>query len=206
MTGSRTAFEGWQIAYSPDLGYAKVDPEDRRRRGRGGDGSSRLWVRHVEQVDQIFDSPRDGVVHLVGRLGRPRCCGAIRTSAKGWSIRGFLETAEAGERISARSIRSAADLVRNALGRTMSAFHQRYDLLLTPTMPVPALPAGQDLNDPAHERHWIDWSPFSYPFNMTRQPAASIPCGLTGAGLPIGLQIVGPLYSDDQRPARRPRL
>ena len=52
-------------------------------------------------------------------------------------------------------------------------------------MPVPALPVGQDLNDPARDTSWVDWSPFSYPFNMTRQPAASIPCGLTGAGLPI---------------------
>jgi aspartyl-tRNA(Asn)/glutamyl-tRNA(Gln) amidotransferase subunit A len=87
--------------------------------------------------------------------------------------------------------------------------------LLTPTMPVPALPIGQDLNDPEYERHWIDWSPFSYPFNMTRQPGASICCGLTRAGLPIGLQIVGPLYADDRvlraarafeatQPVRRP--
>ena len=70
---------------------------------------------------------------------------------------------------------------------------------------------------PATERHWIDWSPFSYPFNMTRQPAASIPCGLTGTGLPIGLQIVGPLYADARvlraaraiettQPERRPPL
>jgi aspartyl-tRNA(Asn)/glutamyl-tRNA(Gln) amidotransferase subunit A len=99
----------------------------------------------------------------------------------------------------------------------MGAFHQRYDLLLTPTMPIPALPAGQDLNDPARERHWIDWSPFSYPFNMTRQPAASIPCGLTAAGLPIGLQIVGLPYADARvlraarafeatQPERRPPL
>jgi aspartyl-tRNA(Asn)/glutamyl-tRNA(Gln) amidotransferase subunit A len=65
-------------------------------------------------------------------------------------------------------------------------------------MPVTALSVGQDLNDPTTERHWIDWSPFSYPFNLTRQPAASIPCGLTRAGLPIGLQIVGPLYADDR--------
>jgi aspartyl-tRNA(Asn)/glutamyl-tRNA(Gln) amidotransferase subunit A len=56
---------------------------------------------------------------------------------------------------------------------------------------------GQDLNDPADDM-WIDWSPFSYPFNMTRQPAASIPCGLTRAGLPIGLHIVGPLYAEDR--------
>ena len=80
----------------------------------------------------------------------------------------------------------------------MGEFHQRYDLLLTPMMPVPALPVGQDLNDPAIEDDWIDWSPFSYPFNLTRQPAASIPCGLTRAGLPIGLQIVGPLYAEDR--------
>src|SRR5260370_290320 len=60
----------------------------------------------------------------------------------------------------------------------------------------PSLPVGQDLNDPTTERNWIAWSPFSYPFNLTRQPAASIPCGLTRAGLPIGLQIVGPLYAD----------
>jgi len=129
---------------------------------------------------------------------------------------GLLATAAAGEPLSAVDW-LGADLVRNALGRTMGAFHQRYDLLLTPTMPIPALPAGQDLNDPASERHWIDWSPFSYPFNMTRQPAASIPCGLTAAGLPIGLQIVGPPYADARvlraarafeatQPERRPPL
>jgi aspartyl-tRNA(Asn)/glutamyl-tRNA(Gln) amidotransferase subunit A len=84
-------------------------------------------------------------------------------------------------------------------------------------MPVPALPVGHDLNDPATETNWIDWSPFSYPFNMTRQPAASIPCGLTSTGLPIGLQIVGPLYAEDRvlraarafettQPVRRPPL
>src|ERR1051326_8900423 len=91
-----------------------------------------------------------------------------------------------------------ADVARTMLGVRMGEFHERYDLLLTPMMPVPALPVGQDLNDPATETNWIDWSPFSYPFNMTRQPAASVPCGLTGAGLPVGLQIVGPLYAEDK--------
>ena len=110
---------------------------------------------------------------------------------------GLVATAEEGERISAVDYLDA-DLVRNSLARQMAEFHRNYDLLVTPMMPVPALPVGQDLNDPAAERHWIEWSPFSYPFNMTRQPAASIPCGLTSAGLPIGLQIVGPLYADDR--------
>jgi aspartyl-tRNA(Asn)/glutamyl-tRNA(Gln) amidotransferase subunit A len=77
----------------------------------------------------------------------------------------------------------------------MNAFHRRFDLLLTPTVAVPPLPVGQDLND-RHDRHWIDWAPFSYPFNMTRQPAATVPCGRTRAGLPIGLQIIGRMGED----------
>src|SRR3954453_10540982 len=109
---------------------------------------------------------------------------------------GLIEIASRGERISAAEY-VGADLARTALGAQMGEFHQHYDLLLTPMMPVPALPVGQDLNDPSEDM-WIDWSPFSYPFNLTRQPAASIPCGLTRAGLPIGLQIVGPLYAEDR--------
>ena len=46
------------------------------------------------------------------------------------------------------------------------------------------------------ELRWTSWTPFSYPFNLTQQPAASVPCGLTSAGLPIGLQFVGPRYGD----------
>jgi len=129
---------------------------------------------------------------------------------------GLVAAATAGERIAAADY-LAADIARTALGRRMGEFHRRYDLLLTPMMSVPALPVGQDLNDPAGEEHWVDWSPFSYPFNMTRQPAASVPCGLTSAGLPIGLQIVGPLYAEDRvlraarafettQPTRRPPL
>jgi aspartyl-tRNA(Asn)/glutamyl-tRNA(Gln) amidotransferase subunit A len=86
----------------------------------------------------------------------------------------------------------------------MNLFHRKYDLLLTPTVAVPALPVGQDLNEPATEKHWIDWTPFSYPFNLTRQPAISVPCGLTKAGLPIGLQLVGRLH-DDARVLRAAR-
>ncbi len=78
----------------------------------------------------------------------------------------------------------------------MAKFHQKYDLLITPTVGKPALPVGTDISDPSVEREWTDWATFSYPFNMTRQPAASVPCGFTTSGLPVGLQIVGPLYSE----------
>ena len=76
-------------------------------------------------------------------------------------------------------------------------FHERYDLLITPTVPLPAFEAGA-LVPPSGDwgGAWTDWSPFSYPFNLTTQPAASVPCGLTAAGLPIGLQVVGPIGAD----------
>jgi aspartyl-tRNA(Asn)/glutamyl-tRNA(Gln) amidotransferase subunit A len=184
---------GWRIAFSPNLGYARVDREIADAVAAAARQFEALGAI-VEQVDKIFESPRDALFTLWS-AGLAVLMRTFPDERKRSSDPGLLATAAAGETLSAVDW-LGADLVRNALGRTMGAFHQRYDLLLTPPMPIPALPAGQDLNDPANERHWIDWSPFSYPFNMTRQPAASIPCGLTAAGLPIGLQIVGPPYAD----------
>ena len=86
-------------------------------------------------------------------------------------------------------------------------FHQTYDLLLTPSLPLPAFEVGH-LVPPSGEwgTAWCDWAPFSYPFNLTQQPAASVPCGFTSQGLPIGLQIVGPIGADDRVLQRQPRL
>jgi aspartyl-tRNA(Asn)/glutamyl-tRNA(Gln) amidotransferase subunit A len=78
----------------------------------------------------------------------------------------------------------------------MRRFHETYDLLLTPTLPIAAFEAGQERPDPARQPRWINWAPFSNPFNLTQQPAASVPCGLTATGLPVGLQIVGPMHAD----------
>jgi aspartyl-tRNA(Asn)/glutamyl-tRNA(Gln) amidotransferase subunit A len=78
----------------------------------------------------------------------------------------------------------------------MRQFMQRHDLLVTPAVAVPAFdakPAGHSALEPDN---MLGWTPFSYPFNLTQQPACSIPCGLTAAGLPIGLQIVGPMFGD----------
>jgi len=85
---------------------------------------------------------------------------------------------------------------RGALGIAMNRFHEQYDLLLTPSLPLPAFEAGREVADVMKEKRWTEWTPFSYPFNLTQQPAASVPCGLTAAGLPVGLQMVGPRYDD----------
>jgi aspartyl-tRNA(Asn)/glutamyl-tRNA(Gln) amidotransferase subunit A len=212
--GIEGGVRGWRIAYSPRLGYAKVDPEIAAAVGEAAQQFETLGAV-VEEVGAIFPSPREALFTLWA-AGAAKLLEAYPADKRALVDPGLVATAAEGERISAVDY-LGADLVRTALGQQMAAFHQKYDLLLTPMMPIPALPVSQDLNDPATERHWIDWSPFSYPFNMTRQPAASIPCGLTGTGLPIGLQIVGPLYADARvlraarafettQPERRPPL
>jgi aspartyl-tRNA(Asn)/glutamyl-tRNA(Gln) amidotransferase subunit A len=85
---------------------------------------------------------------------------------------------------------------RGALGAKMRLFMDRYDLLLTPSLPITAFEAGKLAPDTVHAGKWVDWTPFSYPFNLTQQPAASVPCGFTASGLPVGLQIVGRMFDD----------
>jgi aspartyl-tRNA(Asn)/glutamyl-tRNA(Gln) amidotransferase subunit A len=186
---------GWRIAYSATLGYAKVDPDIAGSVREAAEQFQALGAI-VDEVDAIFASPREALFTLWA-AGAAKLLSTFSSDRDEVVDPGLVATAAAGEQISALDY-LGADLIRTSLAQQMAAFHGRYDLLLTPMMPVAALPVGQDLNDLATERYWIDWSPFSYPFNMTRQPAASIPCGLTRAGLPIGLQIVGPLYADDR--------
>jgi aspartyl-tRNA(Asn)/glutamyl-tRNA(Gln) amidotransferase subunit A len=75
------------------------------------------------------------------------------------------------------------------------AFFNDYDLLLSPVMPVPPFAADQ-LGPPGIARNDWSWCPFTWIANLTQQPAASVPCGFTKAGLPVGLHIVGPLYGE----------
>jgi aspartyl-tRNA(Asn)/glutamyl-tRNA(Gln) amidotransferase subunit A len=87
---------------------------------------------------------------------------------------------------------------RGQLGARLKRFSADYPILLTPTLPIAAFAAGliapEALLEP--EGSWVTWTPFSYPFNLSQQPAATVPCGFTEAGLPVGLQIVGPMYDD----------
>jgi aspartyl-tRNA(Asn)/glutamyl-tRNA(Gln) amidotransferase subunit A len=108
---------------------------------------------------------------------------------------GFAYIAEQGSRLSAVDY-AASVKAREALGFKLLAFFEDWDLLLTPTMPLAAFPAGTDYPPQADRGEWNDWTPFTYPFNLTRNPAISLPCGFTAAGLPVGLQVVGPVLGD----------
>jgi aspartyl-tRNA(Asn)/glutamyl-tRNA(Gln) amidotransferase subunit A len=93
-----------------------------------------------------------------------------------------------------RHYKAMAD--RGALAQSMAKFHESFDLLLCPVTPVPPFKAGRGIFGPEGEAYKRTWTPFTFPFNITGQPGASVPCGFTAAGLPIGLQIVGPWGSE----------
>ena len=98
---------------------------------------------------------------------------------------------------------SGADYARalrylEQMQRKMALLMEEYDLLLTPTMAVPAFPVGRRPSNIAGREVDSDWAfnPFNQVFNMTRQPAASVPCGFTSEGLPVGLHLVGRLRDE----------
>ena len=117
-------------------------------------------------------------------------------SRRGEMDPGLLEIAERGRRFTSQDYITAYNR-RAELHAAMMAFHERYDLLLTPTMPLTALEVGLVAPaDGSYGHDWTNWSPYTYPFNLTQQPAASVTCGLASNGLPIGVQLVAAPRAD----------
>jgi aspartyl-tRNA(Asn)/glutamyl-tRNA(Gln) amidotransferase subunit A len=79
---------------------------------------------------------------------------------------------------------------------TWAGAHTEWQLLVTPTLPIPAFAGGRNVPERWPDEHWQSWTPFTYPFNLTQQPAATVPYGFTAAALPIGLQIVDARHAD----------
>jgi len=118
---------------------------------------------------------------------------------------GLLAIAARGRKLTVTDYLTAYT-ARAELHTAMLRFHERYDLLLTPTMPVTALKVGREMPEAGDfGDDWLNWSPYTYPFNLTQQPAASVPCGLARNGLPIGAQIVGK-FAADQTVLRAARI
>jgi aspartyl-tRNA(Asn)/glutamyl-tRNA(Gln) amidotransferase subunit A len=108
---------------------------------------------------------------------------------------GLRQIAEAGATISLRDYLTAS-AARGAYGTAMRQFMGNYDFVLTPSVATVAFDTGKLTPSDEDGNAWVSWTPYSYPFNLTQQPAASVPCGFTREGLPIGLQIVGRMFDD----------
>jgi len=185
--------KGLRIAYSADLGYAEVEPEVAALAKQAAMRFAELGA-HVEETDPDFENagPMFATHWFAGAASLLR---NFTPAQRRLIDPGLREVAAQGAKIGTLDYLDAV-YRRGQLGLQMNRFHQSYDLLLTPTLPLAAFEAGREVANLLKEKRWTDWSPFSYPFNLTQQPAASIPCGLTKKGLPVGLHIVGPRYAD----------
>jgi aspartyl-tRNA(Asn)/glutamyl-tRNA(Gln) amidotransferase subunit A len=196
LDGIGEGVRGLRIAYSPKLGFdVEVDAEVAALTEAAAKRFEALGAI-VERADPGFADPIETLM-MLWSAGAALALQPISAADRKRMDPGLVAVAEAGEKVTAPAYVEALLNQRNALALTTARFHERYDLLLTPSLAVPAFEAGR--LTPAHGRYgedWTRWTPFTYPFNITQAPAASVPCGLTAAGLPVGLQIVGPFGAD----------
>ena len=149
---------------------------------------------HVEQVDPGFEDPLEISAHL-WFAGARAIWDALTPAQRGLLDPDFAAEAELGATIDMLEVQRLT-LRRIQLGSHMRQFMERFDLLVTPAVAVPAFDAKPAGHRKLTLECFLGWTPFSYPFNLTQQPACTIPCGLTADGLPIGLQLVGPMFAD----------
>ena len=189
-----TPLKGKRIAYSPRLGYVTkvvgevetlVAAAVKRLVGLGA---------QVEQTDPGVEDP-GRIFQALWWAGAGFLLGDLPEEKKALLDPGLRQMAEEGRKITTKEYLSAT-LARGALGSRMRQFMETYDFLVTPTLATPAFATGMlsPLDDDG--KAWLQWTPFTFPFNLTQQPAASISCGFSKSGLPIGLQIVGRMFDD----------
>ena len=199
LAGLDDGVSGLRVAFSPTLGFARNDPEVEAA-VRAAVGALAGARARVDEVDPGFADPVQAF-HVLWFSGEAKALQAHGLGERafhelaGRVDPGLRRTAAVGSTYTASDYLDAV-AVRMRLGQLMGRFHQTYDVLITPTLPLPAFAAGQDVPDGSTSPDWTSWTPYTYPFNLTQQPALSVPCGLTSAGLPIGLQIVGARHAD----------
>ncbi|WP_447037629.1 amidase [Streptomyces sp. DSM 118878] len=192
--GLHEGVRGLRVAYSPSLGgQVAVRPAVAAAVRRAVESLAALGA-YVEEADPDFSEPV-AAFETLWFSGAARVVQHMTPAQRELLDPGLREICGQGARYSALDYLAAVD-VRMDLGRRMGAFHSTYDLLVTPTLPITAFAAGVEVPPGAGHRRWTGWTPFTYPFNLTQQPACTVPCGVDAEGLPIGVQIVGARHAD----------
>ena len=186
---------GWKIAYSPDMGFGEVDPEVAALCAAAAERFSETGAT-VDTVSLDWPDPYEcWNIYFYGGIA-----GSLgpRLAAEGDQLDpGLKALVDEGVKLSGGEFARAA-LDRFAYWQRVVALYEDYDLLVTPGTAVPPFPVGLDnaAPMPGQEARPLLWTPFTYPFNLTGQPASVIPCGFTDDGLPVSLQVVGRRYDD----------
>lgn len=186
---------GLRVAWSPDLGYAAVDPRVREIATAAATRFEELGAK-VEEANPGWSDPYE-LFHTLfyGLVGAE-----VADLLPEWTGKldpGLERLAELGRPLTAFDI-ARATKTRIEMQVTMARFFERYDLLLTPTMTLPPFPIGIDFPSEVGGQQvtGMQWTAFTFPFNLTGNPAVSVPAGWTDDGLPIGLQVVGRRWED----------
>jgi aspartyl-tRNA(Asn)/glutamyl-tRNA(Gln) amidotransferase subunit A len=186
---------GKRIAYSPDLGYAKVEPEVAAICQQAAKKFSETGAR-VEEVKLDWSDPYGA--WSVFFFGTAAAALEKKLDKQGDLLDpGLRRVAEQGLKLRGVDFANAL-AARYQFWEQVRKTYEQFDLVLSPTLAVPPFAVGQDDADPLNGEKLgpLQWTRFTYPFNLTGQPAASVPAGWTKSGLPVGLQIIGGLHAD----------
>ncbi len=183
---------GLRIGLSLDFGHVKADAEVRALVAAAARRFEELGA-HVEDVGLLIEPLQNSFEPLwIGSFAtRLR---QIPTQLHGKLDPGFRTAAEKGLAITLADYARAYE-AKSKLARDLALWHEKFDLLLAPVAPTAAPPVETLYNSEAFPR-WTKGAPYTLPCNLTGQPAASMPAGLTSSGLPIGLQIIGAPRAD----------
>ena len=179
--------EAMRVAWSPTLGYAKPVPEVLEIT-KDAVRAFEDFGCSVELVEEVMDDPVDLWNAEFYAGAGTRLKDALRNSPELLDP-AVVEVLQGALRGTVEQYYSKV-FARYELREKVRRFFESCDLLLTPTLPVPPFGAGVDVPPELPERSIVSWVYYTYPFNLTGNPAASIPCGFTGDGLPVGLQMV----------------
>ncbi len=190
-----TGIRGMRVGWSPTLGYAIVDPEVRTLTEKAVKVFEDLGC-HVEEAHPWQEDP-EPIYQTLSRSGLSARLQALLPEWRSKMDPGFVETLEIGMGLSASQVVHAA-MKREEFWQYVRRYFERFDLLLTPTLAAPPFAVGVNLPKEiaGHPATRLGWIRFTYPFNLTGQPAATVPCGYSAEGTPVGLQIVGRRFDD----------
>jgi aspartyl-tRNA(Asn)/glutamyl-tRNA(Gln) amidotransferase subunit A len=190
--------DGWRVAFSPDLGFGGVDPEVERIAATAAETFAELGCE-VERADPGWAEPDEAMWEGVWAPAYAGLSDMLDWEAVGDEVdEELVQLIRAGRFISAETL-ARRDAFRGEMYDRFARFMLRYDLLLTPTLRVEPFRVGERTPPPLAGSSWGRWALgwlLTHPFNMTATPAASVPCGFTEAGLPVGLQIAGRRLAD----------
>ncbi len=186
---------GLRVAWSSTLGCAAVEPEVATIAGQAASALGEAGATVIEASPDLHD-PWD-IIDTIWACGMAAMHKDNLDTVRELIDPGRLEVIESASRFSSVDLANAL-IRRSAYYDGLRKFFEEFDLLLTPTLPcapfdVGLAHPGEIAGEPTS---YLGWTVFTYPFNLTGSPAATVPAGFTSQGLPVGLQIVGPRHQD----------